>query len=628
MTLFRQIILVFTLFFLVMLAVVLAINFSESRAYIEEKLYTNAQNTASTLAVTMSQSDGDVTKMSVIADAVFDTGYYRRIALEDMRGRLIFEKSRKSRPAVPAWFLSLVKLDIPRAYAQVSAGWRPLGMLEVVPDTTVSVEYLYTLFKKIVGVFAVSALVGVLIIALLLRMILRPLRTMESQAEGVLQNRFILNRQLPKTLELKRVTEAINALVERMEQMHEKLVEETRRVRELEYRDALTGLYNRRFFLVRYDEYLKAQDSRAAGVVVGLRLCNTAEANKRAGFDSVNRLIAAVAEAAKEKGATVEEAVAARISGVEMALLLPGLDIDRGEALAEEILHRCRKILDGNAEAGPVLYLALAVVPYDPVTPKEKFFSTLDVALNAAASQNRDAVRALRYEEGLPTRKSTWRQLISRAIEEKALVPKLTDIFTEKGGEVSATLRFDLPDGEGGLIPYRVYGPTMAELGLFADYARYLFDYLLGRDDLQCGRVFVEMPMAYLDTTHHFDELLGAARKLRRRGRSLVVALGQGDLLRKGGDAAEVVADELRKKGVGLAVVRFDADTEMLQLLHRVRPGYVKMDVAQFLDMGDGLRNSLLLLLKSVGATLLIGGVSSPEELERLEKCGEGFVVV
>ncbi|WP_456451681.1 bifunctional diguanylate cyclase/phosphodiesterase [Hydrogenimonas sp.] len=629
MTLFRQIIVVFTLFFLVMLAVVLAISFNDSREYIENKLYTDAQNTASTLAVTMSQADGDTTKMSVMADAVFDTGYYRKIALKSMRGETIFEKSRDDRPGVPGWFVRLVDLKGESAFAQVSNGWQPLGMLEVVSDTTLSLEYLYALFKKIVTVFLVSMAVGVLIIVLILRTILRPLETMEKQAEGVLQNRFILNRDIPRPLELKRVTLAINGLVERMEQMHKKLVEQTRKNRELEYRDTLTGLNNRRFFVIRYEEFVKAQDSRAYGAGVALRLCGTMEANKRIGYDSVNALIREVARKFAAEAEGVEDAVAARISGMEMALLLPATGLEEARTLAEKAVEKARACLDDDDRVREVLYLAAAVIHYDHTKPLEKFLSAVDLALNDAAAQKRDTVRTMTYTNGLPTRKSEWRELLEEAFEKEKLVPHLANIFSENGKEISAELRFDLEEGEKGRIPYRLYAPMMMQLGLFPAYAAYLFGYLLEHPEMQCSRVFVEMPMDYLDTTHHFDAMLAFVKKLKRSGREFVVEFGQSELIHHRDDGAiETIVDELAKAGVGVAIARFDADAKMLELLHKVRPAFVKIDVAQFLDMSDALRNSLLLLLRSIGAKFLVSGVGSPEELEKLQSIGEDFLVV
>jgi diguanylate cyclase (GGDEF)-like protein len=627
MTLFRQIIVVFTLFFLVMLAVVLAIGFGESREYIENKLYTNAQNTASTLAVTMSQADGDVTKMSVMADAVFDTGYYRKIALKSMRGETIFEKSRDEKPDVPAWFVSMVDLHVESAYAQVSDGWRPLGMLEVVPDATASLEYLYGLFKKIATVFLVSMAVGVLIIALMLRMILRPIRTMEEQAEGVLQNRFLINREIPRTLELRRVTMAINGLVERMEQMHAKLVELTNRNRELEYKDPLTGVYNRRYFVVRYEEYAAAEDERSEGVVVMMRLCGVVEANRLIGFDKVNVILKSLTHIVVTEAESDDDAVVARVSGVEVAVLLPRLDMEAAQAWAENVLQKSREVMDMFEQTREVLYLAMTAVAYEPGKELSKLFASADLALNDAAMHNKDTLKAVSFENSLPLRKEDWRRFLTESLREGRFRATWSSIFSADGGELCREVRLDIYEGQT-LVPYRVYAPMLMQLALFDEYAEALFGHLASMQGAALPReVAFEMPMAYLDSTHRFERLAAFAVEMKKRGVKTVVEVSQNELLRYETRTAEALCESLAAHGIALAVTRFDAERRMLDLLKRVRPRYVRIHAGQFADMSDTLRDTLALVLRSIGAKLIVVGAKEEHRRKSFAaKGGDGFI--
>ena len=628
MTLFRQITMVFTLFFLIMLATILAIGFEDSRDYIENELYTKAQNTASTLAVTMSQADGDIPKMSVMADAVFDTGYYRKIILKDMRGRVLFEKSRDDLAAVPSWFASLMSLSGESAYAQVSSGWQPLGMLEVRADTTASLEYLYDLFKKIVSVFIVSLILGFLIIILMLRTVLRPIETMEEQAEGVLQNRFIINHDLPKTVELKRMTLAMNGLVDRVEQMHKKLIDLTKRNRELEYSDPLTGVCNRRYFIVRYEDYTGSRDSRSTGMVVAIRFCGTMDANKIIGYDKVNDLFKTVTKKIEKRVASHEEAIVCRISGMELAILVPSIGREEAENMAQLFIDEAREVFDAVEQIREILFLAAAVVPYDPEKTLEKLFASADLTLNAAMTQNRDAVKTLLFDNALPTKKIEWRHLIIEGIRENRMKPVLANIFSENGKDISAELIFDLEDEKGARIPYRVYAPMLLQLGLFPDYVAYAFEYLLANPSFECKRVAMELPISYLDTTHEFETMIDYVARLKTMPREFVVEIGQNDLIRRNISAIDAIVEELHAQDIPIAIARFDADVQILELLHKVRPVYVKMHIGQFLDMSDTLRDSLTLLLHSIGTKLLIGGLESQEQLEKLGKLGADYFII
>ena len=630
MTLLRQITIVFTLFFLVMLGIVLAISFHDARDYIENELYTKAQNTASTLAVAMSQEGGDEEKMAVMAEAVYDTGYYRAILLKTLDGREIFsaEREPEERSVVPKWFERLVHLHSQKAVAQVSDGWHPFGVLEVVSDETEAKIYLYNLFNKLVFVFSLATLVALALIALALKMILRPVETMERQAKAVLENRFERNDDLPKTVELRRMADAMNRLVERMKGMHEKLVELTRRNRELEYNDPLTGLCNRRYFLVHYRESLRSDEERPEGVVLAVRLGDLEAANRRIGYDRVNELFRRVAVVAGNIAADREGSVACRISGVEIALLMPGTEPEAAQKAARTILDSAKRFVEEDfGEIRDVVCPVAALVRYDASTTHEKLFASLDLTLQAAQEHGCGVVECADFEESLPTRKVEWRRLIESAIEEGRMQPAFSNIHMTGPDESSARLSFDIVEKEE-KIPYRVYGPMLVQLNLLGDYVAYALNHLKSHPELPYRRIALQLPVAFLDTTHELQRLVEGAHALQKVGKELVVEWVQSDLVRHAPAAVETVAENLHRNGIALAIVRFDADRRVLETLKSLRPVYVKMEAGHLLDMSDTLRDSLALLLESVGTRLLVGGVESREELEKLESLGIEFFVV
>jgi EAL domain-containing protein (putative c-di-GMP-specific phosphodiesterase class I) len=110
--------------------------------------------------------------------------------------------------------------------------------------------------------------------------------------------------------------------------------------------------------------------------------------------------------------------------------------------------------------------------------------------------------------------------------------------------------------------------------------------------------------------------------------REFVVEIGQNDLIKRNISAIDAIVEKLHTQNIPIAIVRFDADMQMLELLHKVRPIYVKMHVGQFLDMSDVLRDSLTLLLSSIGTKLLIYGVESEEKLEKLGKLGTDYFII
>jgi len=81
-----------------------------------------------------------------------------------------------------------------------------------------------------------------------------------------------------------------------MKQGHETLSSVMAKNRELEYLDPLTKVGNRRFFMIKYDEYTNAEDNRARGEVLAVRLADVQEANKIIGFDRMDRIYRKIAK--------------------------------------------------------------------------------------------------------------------------------------------------------------------------------------------------------------------------------------------------------------------------------------------------------------------------------------------
>ena len=86
MTLYRQLLLLIFGLFLLMAVGVLAVNLESTRSFLYSQLDSHAQDTATSLGLSMSphMAEGDLVIMQSMVDAVFDRGYYREIAVEDI----------------------------------------------------------------------------------------------------------------------------------------------------------------------------------------------------------------------------------------------------------------------------------------------------------------------------------------------------------------------------------------------------------------------------------------------------------------------------------------------------------------------------------------------------------------
>ena len=161
MTLFRQMALLISVLMLLLLGTVIAITFDNATDTIEEQLYEDAKNTASSLSLSLGTVGADETIMSTMINANFDSGHYTRITLKDMQDQLTYERlSGESDQGVPQWFIALIPITIPVASAQVSAGWSPIGILEVQSNSTYAYIQLYSQLTKMFALFLILAVIG------------------------------------------------------------------------------------------------------------------------------------------------------------------------------------------------------------------------------------------------------------------------------------------------------------------------------------------------------------------------------------------------------------------------------------------------------------------------------------
>lgn len=610
MTLFKQTVLLFAAMLLLVLAIVLYSGFEESREYIDDELFSKAQNSASALSVAMSQSGADITKMSVIASAAFDTGYYKRVALISMRGEPLFVKeAEREHGGAPKWFKEAVGLSSAKAVAQVSDGWKPLGILEVVPDRSLAYEYLYTLFKKTVAIFLASIAVGIVLIIFGLKVLMRPIESMYRQAEEVLKNSFTINKEIPKSIELKRVTEAVNALVLKMKRMHEKLLDITAKNRDLEYKDSLTGLCNRRMFIFKYSEY---SASEGGGSVVLYRLCGVEEANALFGFDRVDNLFKSVAEAVESESKKIaKDSLVCRVSGTEIAVLFPAQKADNTLVFAKEVMDKAKERIDSFGDLKKDLYLAGALCEFGMNKSYSRVFATLDLAIKSA-QKRRFFIQKARYDEALlPLRKDEWRSLLLNKIEKEGLFLSLQDIVDSTQKVFASRALFEVSDKDGRVIKESMFMPMLSEVGLFESYAKARFKKIADIEGAAGGRIVVEFPFSYFDTTHCFEEAVAAILNIRQKGIEVVPQVWQGDLLRYEKEAISKVIDKLYSKSIVIAIKGFDADPLVLDLLKVIRPYLVTIEREYYEDMSSSLKESIYLLLQSVGCCLLLEGESS-----------------
>jgi hypothetical protein len=94
MTLIRQLILVIVTLFTLLFVGTFTLTINNTQKYLSEQLQTIAQDTATSLGLTLSPHfvTNDMIIVESMVSAVFDSGYYREVIIRDMEGKPIVER--------------------------------------------------------------------------------------------------------------------------------------------------------------------------------------------------------------------------------------------------------------------------------------------------------------------------------------------------------------------------------------------------------------------------------------------------------------------------------------------------------------------------------------------------------
>ena len=415
MSLIRQIWLLLLATLVLAFAASVSVNVTSARDTLQTQLRLKNSDNATALALVLSQQKGQLELMELALAAQFDTGFYRRIRFTGADGKVLLQREAASTTLhAPAWFAALVPIESEPGVAQVSDGWRALGSLEVVSQSAYAVDELWASSIGSAGALAVVGLLAGLLASLAVGRIRRPLDDTVAQATSLQRGEYLTVAE-PNVPELRRLTRAMNSMVERLRIVFEAQATQVESLRRQASCDTLTGLSNRMHFMAQLRAALQREDGHAAGGLVLLRVLNLTEVNRTLGRESTDALISAIAQTLQTYTQRVEGAFVGRLNGSDFALGLPRGGVARETAQA---------VIDLLRAALPALAAHVAVaagaVEMRHGAELAELMGSADLALARAESNGPFAVESAGEGgsawAGLGERR--WRERVTEALAE------------------------------------------------------------------------------------------------------------------------------------------------------------------------------------------------------------------
>jgi len=623
MTLFKQISLIMSLFLLFVLLSVMNYNFQSAKKYAQEELATTSQNTATYLSLSLSNTNTEVSEMSTMINAVFDSGDFQRIRLLDNQRKLLFQRTNThEKSEVPTWFRSLYTLQTPHSSATISSGWNPVGTITVTPMLETTHEKLYNNFLSLLQSFVLFSLITFVLLFFLLRLLLRSLKKMTEQAEAVSNNNFIINHDIPSTTEFKEVTLAMNKMVHKVKTIFEREASSVKEFHKLLYTDPLTGLGNRNYFELKLNEYILSEELESQGVILSIFLEGVSYANTSLGHEKVDELLYALCSGIREKIEHNKNALLTRLDGTKTAIIFTNTQAEAIKDISQDILTQALVLLEKMDLISDECSIKLTQISY---TPQDNVLSILD-QINASFNVvQKNAILSIKNETEVA---SLSEQLVKRRLDEHQVSLAMQSVYDKNKNTLHQEAYVRLYDEENTIYEARDFIPMVQKLNMGIQLDKNVINHALKVSTLNSTEIAINLSIDFIQDTQAL-EWLKERLITQGKGRVLNFEISNHALLRYITQAS-YLATMLRELGHNFAIDRFSIESSgNLNYLQMIQPAYLKIDSHYLMDMiknEHGVSNpALQILTDSIDTKIIATNIENGETKAFLQSAGINY---
>jgi diguanylate cyclase (GGDEF)-like protein len=645
MTLYRQLVIfTFLLFFILFIGTWVA-KLESTRSFLVDQLDSHAQDTATSLGLSVSQyvAEGDMPAAESMINALFDRGYYRIIRFSDTEGKPRIEKVLDLKiENVPQWFITMVPLKTPESTANVMSGWHQAGTIYVKSHPGYAYKTLWENTVRITLWFAACGIIVIVAGGFGLRVLLEPLRRVESQADALCRKNYELQERLPKTRELRRVVEAMNRMTGKVKEMFEEQVEIAEGLRKHAYFDSLTGLGNRRYFESQINARLDRRDSLTKGIVILVEINNLMELNQVKGFQAGDELIKRTGSLLQESTEQYANCVLARLTGGDFGVYLPDAAPFEADAIAGSLAKMTSQLVveqlsltDNAVHVGATTFdcsTTVGAATYDCTTTLEQLLSEADLALRTAqqSGPNRWEVRHITAEtEETPLGQQQWRATLTKALQERniSLFGQTVVKSSDREKIIHLEVFSRIIQENGTLLSAGLFMPFAERLKLVASLDRIVLEKVLEIDHskLKTAAIAVNISPAVLKDNVFTDWVSSTLPDYSENMVRIIFEFAEFGAVQNL-QLLKEFSTMVRLKGHGFGLDHYGQSFSHLGYLQSLRPDYVKIDRAYTGELKDEESDnrffigSLCSVAHSLDIDVIAEGVETENQWQILNK--------
>ena len=613
MSLFRQVAIVLSFIFIILFMLITGLSFNIIKNSASKSLYENVQNSVTSASLSITNAGVDEGSVKTVINASFDNGNYEKIVFKNTSDEIVYEvrKDLVVDEEIPTWFIKFVDIGEISALASISEGWNVLGVLEIYGDRAVFYHQTYYMFLNLVQSLLISFVVLMVILFVLFKYILRPLEIINKQAEAVKNNEFIIAEELPFTKEFKTLTISINSMIVKFENMFKNTNEVLKTNKELLYVDEITKLNNRKYFLLKANEYLDKDNSNNKGFIVVLAT-KLDFINKTYGYAKTNEILTKLATYMKEFFAYNDINVIVRLNGSEFVILVPNAKEDEVKTNLENLIAKIKMV----EELRENIFIGLC--KYENEESIRTLFTKMDYTISQAKINVEKDYFFVENIDNYKT-KEEWINILNLSLKEeyfKLLHRDIVDINSKE--EFLKTVSFEL-DFKGETIRYGEFIAPVLEHNKLDEVYLHIIEKVF-KNSKNKELVSIQLPTVFIEKLSSYAKLKDILTRYKQLAKNVIFEIEE-EAFNKNLKSTLMYVELFKEFNFKFAIFNFIANSDDYSYLKELKPLYIKASKFFLLESRQSL-NMLKILTQSLDIKLVATSVDEVSEIKTLEEIG------
>lgn len=619
MTLFRQIYSLLFGLFLLVVASLGYVQFTETQSFLTKQMESDLNNTSNSLGIMLvpDLEAGDIVGAETLINVIFEGGYYQQVKLTWLvDGKQQTWDNPVHVDGVPEWFIALDFFKTIKKESTITSGWIQLANLEITAHPGFGYHELWRTLTNAIIVFSILFLIAILFARVGLTWILKPLNEISVHAKEIAQRKFGPDMQIPKTAELKSVVLAFNGMSDQLKQLFNSLDEEVGELRKKNLVDQVSGMPNRQYMMGRLSSWL---NEPAGGALVMAKFDWLEEVHSKYGYQVRDETIKLLAEKMKEQLDDVASSVIARIAAYEFAFLITSSEHDQTSRYLQTLIRTINQEMS-KAGCKPNENFSIGVAERIGQMSVSDILAQTDNALQKAIKDDKVFHWFETNEKQLFTREQ-WREHLSAAIQKRQFNFKWQPVHLNDSDNIlQRELYCQLNMGDkiihaGQFMPY----VELLSLGTLLD--RCLIEDMQEKGLLHKNHEPIAINLTFQSLSDpKFHEWLNTFLRATSLPERICFDIPEAAVY-SDPDACHSICTIIRDNGAHFGIDHFGRQFGSMSYLQSLRPSYVKLDQSfAYYDESEHsgeLCRAIINVARGLDIKVIVTGIEEMPQLDR-----------